>query len=82
MKYVLRVSLSNKLRAQIIPPHLMSISLQMAHFGLTVLFSETYILAWNLKFQISRTTKKDYITLALNSTVFFILLKLSACTTK
>lgn len=54
MKYILRVSLPNKLRAQIIQPRLMSSLLQMARFGITGLYRRDFyscILAWNIKFQ-------------------------------
>lgn len=73
MKYVLRVSLPNKLKVQIIQPNLMSMSLQMTRFGTMVLYKRDLfpsILVWNLKFQ-SAEPQRRIVTLDLNSIVFF-----------
>lgn len=54
MKYILRASLPNKLKVQIIQLNLMSKSLQMTYFGTVVLYKRDlfpFILVWNLKFQ-------------------------------
>lgn len=60
MKYILRVSLPNKLKVQIIQPNLMSMSLQMTHFGIVELYKRDlfpFILVWNFKFQSAETRR-------------------------
>ena len=78
MKYILRVSSTDKLRAEIMQPSLMSSSLQMARFGITGICRRglwSHILVQNIKSQSAEPRRGVYIALDLNSTAFLILLK-------